>query len=293
MKVLLSGASGFIGGRISSYLQSQGHKVVHIVRSFSYHDIYLNYIDLPQDLAPLEGFDACLHFAGVNIFSKWTNEKKEQILASRVNSTRYLSDLFCRLKKPPKVFIISSAVGIYGDQEDRLLTEEDSSGQGFLASVCRQWENASEKAESKGIRVVHLRQGIVLGVNAGIMKTLKPLYKCCLGGMLGTGKQYISWIHIADLQRIISFILEHPLSGPINCCSPIPVQQKEFAYSLCKALHRAALLPLPSPFIKLFMGEMGKEMLLYSTRAYPQVLLKNGFEFQFPDLYKSFLDIVK
>lgn len=292
MRVLISGASGFIGGRVNSYLQSQGMKVARIVRSFSHHDIYLNYTDLPQDLSSLEGFDACLHFSGENIFGRWTQEKKERILNSRVDSTRYLSDLFCRLKKPPKVFVISSATGFYGDQGDRLLTEQDSNGEGFLASVCEEWERSAEKAKSKGIRVVHLRQGMVLGKNGGSMKLLTPLYKMCLGGILGTGRQYISWIHIKDLERIISFVLEHPLSGPINCCSPNPIQQKEFANALSRALHRVAFMPVPAPIIKLFMGQMGKEMLLYSTRAYPQLLLKNGFEFQFPDLYKSFLDIV-
>jgi len=298
MRILVSGASGFIGKELVKFLEEEGHTVVRIVRDSSLREknsLYLNFRSLPADIAPFEGFSALIHLAGEPIGKgRWTKKKKRKILASRTGTTIFLTRLFAQLAHPPKLFCTASALGYYGNCGDQSVTEESSQGSGFLASVCGEWEESAKMASERGVRLVSMRFGMVLGKEGGTLARLTPIFRLGLGGKLGSGEQYVSWIHIRDLTRAIHFLLHtQEIDGPVNVCTPYPLKQKEFARSLAKSLHRPSFFHLPAPLLELFLGEMAKEMLLSSTRALPQTLLRNGFSFLFPTLEIALADIFK
>lgn len=299
MKVLISGASGLIGKPLQDALKIAGYKVVCLVRSsrpVSSDAVVWDPTKGRIDAASLENFDAVIHLAGENIAAgRWTEERKKRILSSRVESTKTLVNSLFRLTHPPKMFICASAIGYYGNRFDEVCTEKSSSGSGFLAEVCRQWEGAAVQAEKAGIRTVLLRTGIVLSPDGGALGRMLLPFKLALGGRLGSGEQYMSWIAIDDMIGAILFILNHEnVSGPVNAVAPNPVTNAEFTRILGKVLNRPAILPVPPFALRLLVGrELTDEVLLGSTRAAPEKLTDCGFTFAYPRLEQAFNKLLK
>lgn len=289
MKILISGSTGLIGSALVPFLRSQGHMVVPLVRGApSEHQVSVAWNPAMglYFMPDFEGFDVVINLSGENIASaRWTEEKKKRILESRVNSTHILSTCLAKLENPPKVFINASAVGYYGDQGSEELTEESGVGQGFLADVCKQWEDATRPAQERGIRTVMPRFGVVLAPDGGALAKMLIPFKLGFGGALGSGKQYMSWISIDDLLKIILFIInDEILSGPVNVVSPNPVTNAAFTKILGKVLNRPTFLNVPEAILKLIFGEMAEEMFLNSIKALPKKLLHAGYTFSYPDL---------
>jgi uncharacterized protein (TIGR01777 family) len=233
----------------------------------------------------LQGLDAAVHLAGESIAQKWTPESKVRILKSRARGTRLLSESFARLTQPPRVFLCASAIGYYGNRGDEILTEENASGSGFLAEVCREWEAACESATRKGIRVVNLRIGVVLSPTGGVLGRMLSPFRLGLGGRIGSGKQYMSWIAIDDLVAVILHALTcDKLSGPVNAVAPNPVTNFEFTKTLGRVLRRPTVFPVPAWAARLALGEMANDLLLASARVEPTRLASSGYEFQYPEL---------
>lgn len=296
MRILISGSSGFVGTALVRFLEDQGHEVVRLVRNAikpSKNTLCVDFSDPPQDLAHFEGFYAFIHLSGENIAKRWTKARKQKIVESRIKTTRYLADLICRLKMPPKLFLSASAIGFYGEKGDEVVIETKEKGQGFLPDLCEAWEESASFAREKGVGVVHMRFGMILG-KGGALSYMLPAFRFGLGGKMGTGEQYVSWIHIKDLLQAVLFILQTPcIEGPVNFCAPGSVRQKEFAHLLAKTLHRPCIFTMPAFMLNLVFGEMAKDMLLCSTRAYPNVLWQNGFSFLFPNLEGALQEIVQ
>ena len=285
MRVLVSGSSGLIGRGLVKSLKASGHEVVRLVRrlvSDEEPDISWDPAGGHLDPASIEGFDAVVHLAGDNVASgRWTTEKKEHILTSRVDGTRLLAETIAALDAPPKVLASASAVGYYGNRGDEELVEGSPAGHGFLAKVCRQWEAAAAPVETKGVRLALLRIGIVLDRHGGALTRMLPVFSAGLGGCMGNGRQYVSWITRGDLLAAIERILEDDmLSGPINLTAPAPATNRQLTKALGHALHRPTLLRMPAFLLRLTAGEMADEMLLASARVLPRKLLSAGFEFQ-------------
>lgn len=231
--------------------------------------------------------EAAIHLSGANLAShRWTPAYKSEILESRVRSTRALVNVFRQMHKPPRLLLCASATGIYGHRNDEILTEDSPTGEGFLADVCRAWEAEAARAEQIGIRVLHLRFGVVLAQQGGALAKMLPIFRLGLGGPIGSGHQWISWIALNDLVRAILFLLEQDqtTNGPINVIAPNPVTNAEFTRALGRALHRPAILPSPAFALRTFFGEMAQETLLASTRSVPQRLLHLGFHFELPTI---------
>ncbi len=286
MGFLVTGATGLVGSTLCPFLSAGGHAVIRATRA-PRHSANDAQWDPPTGVVKLPGHravDVVVHLAGANVGeSRWTEQRKMEIRASRVLATRKLAEQLARWKVPPKVFVVASAIGFYGDRGDALLDEDSPVGTGFLASVCRDWEEASRPAEEAGIRVVRLRIGVVLSPKGGALRQLLWPFWLGLGGPTGTGRQYMSWITPDDLAAAILFCASHrDLHGPINAVAPHPVTNEAFAHALARALHRPALLPFPEFAVRWTFGEMGEELLLSSTRVHPSRLLQSGFRFSFP-----------
>lgn len=290
MRVLVTGASGFIGFHLIRFLLARGCLVTKLVRG-NKDDRPVGEISWsPEegllDATRLEGFDAVIHLAGENIADgRWTEAKKRKILDSRVIGTRLLCQSLARLKQPPKVLISASAIGYYGTRGDAILTEDSANGSGFLAEVCDKWESASQQAVDVGIRVVNPRLGMVLSSNGGALKQMLGPFKYGLGGKIGSGRQYMSWIAIDDVVEALYFILmNETLRGPINIVSPHPVTNAEFTHALGSVLHRPTWLPIPAFAARLVFGELADDLLLSSTRVEPQRLQQAHYQFLYPEL---------
>ncbi|HWR20810.1 MAG TPA: TIGR01777 family oxidoreductase [Verrucomicrobiae bacterium] len=289
LHILVTGSTGFVGSALVPFLAAGGHRITRLVRTTPEHGIAEVQWD-PEagvmDIARLEGLDAVVHLAGENIAAgRWTAEKKVKIHDSRVGGTRLLCDSLAGLKQPPKVLVCASAIGYYGDRGDELLTEESASGTGFLAGVCREWEAAASPAVQKGIRVVHLRFGMVLSGAGGALARLLQPFKMGLGGVLGTGHQYISWIALDDLLGVIAHALTtETLQGPVNAVTPNPVTNQEFTRTLGRIIGRFTPFAMPAVAARLTFGEIADELLLASQRAQPTRLLATGYRFRYPDL---------
>lgn len=288
MRILVTGGSGFVGSSLVPYLVDKGYVVSKLVHSPAFMPGMLtwNPDEGQLDPTPLEGFDAVIHLAGESIAdSRWSEDKKKKILDSRVIGTRLLCQTFAKLKRPPKVFISASAIGYYGCRGDTVLTEESSSGQGFLAEVCREWEIASQSATKLGIRVVNPRIGMILSADGGALKQMLLPFKFCLGGRLGSGEQYMSWIAIDDVLGALTLALSREsMKGPINLVSPHSITNAEFTRVLGEVLHRPTLIPLPAFAARLVFGEMADELLLCSARVEPSRLEQEGYQFLYPNL---------
>lgn len=289
MKIVIAGATGLVGTALTDILIAGGHQVSRLLRVHKAGELFWSPEQNELDPTQLEGFDAVVNLAGENIASdRWTEEKKRQIRDSRVNGTRLLASTLATLSSPPSVLVNASALGYYGDRGDEVLTETSSAGSGFLANVVREWEAATEPASAKGIRVALMRIGVVLSPKGGAMSRLLPIFQMGGGGILGSGKQYMSWIDLEDVARAFHrAIMSTNLEGPINTAAPHPVTNAEFTKVLGKVLMRPTLFPLPAAAARLIMGEMADELLLASQRLKPAKLEENGFQFQYPTLEQS------
>lgn len=292
MRVLLSGSSGFIGSEVFSHFHKLGFEVVCLKRGdpsqSSSHTIFWDPSFKQFRLPSFEGFDAVIHLAGEPIVGRWSEAKKKRILESRIVSTNLLAEILSQLANPPTVFLSASAIGYYGDRGEEWLTEKSSPGDGFLASVCIAWEGASKVLHQRGIRVVHTRFGAVIGKEGGILKKMLLPFKLGLGCTLGTGKQWMSWIALKDLVRAIAFCIETPsIEGPVNCVSPNPIRQREFARCLAASLKRPLFLQMPAWLLWMVLGQMGEEVLLTSQRVSPEKLHQKHFSFQAPTLEEA------
>ena len=287
----MSGASGFIGGSLSSFLREKKHEVFKLVRS-GVRDRFSILWDPEKGILEKEalaGFDACIHLAGEPLtLTRWNRAKRERILQSRKKGTLLLSNALSKLSHPPKFFLSASAVGFYGDREDEILDEKSSSGKSFLSEVCREWESGSRVLEEKGVRVVRTRFAVVLGPKGGALQKMLLPYRLGLGGRLGTGRQWMSWVAREDLIRAIEFILmKEEIRGIVNISSPHPVRQEEFSKTLARVLHRPAFFSVPAWALRLLLGKTADEMLLMSARVLPRVLESFGFLFQYPYLERA------
>jgi len=292
MRIAISGSSGLVGSALISFWARRDHQVVRLIRG-GLRPTENGAAAIPWnpqygELEPsaLEGVDAVVNLSGENIATgRWTAAKKQRILDSRIKTTTLLATALAKLVHPPSFFFSASAVGYYPSSGDRLLTEADPPGSGFLSQGCLAWESATTPAEDRGIRTVHGRIGVVLARNGGALAAQLPLFRWGLGGRLGTGTQYVPWITIDDLVRGIDFCLMHEeLRGPVNLCGPEPVTNAEFTKTLGRVLHRPAILPAPAFALRLALGEMADALLLSSLRVVPERLRQSGFQFDYPAL---------
>ncbi|RME27158.1 MAG: TIGR01777 family protein [Deltaproteobacteria bacterium] len=287
--IAISGASGLVGRALATALSSEGHRVVPLVRPGSVGDgVRWNPSEgpaLPDGLVA----DAVVHLAGENIGGgRWTAARKQRIRDSRVVGTRRLAEALAALPAPPRTFIVASAVGIYGDRGDAWVDEDSPPGTGFLAEVCQAWEAAAQPACSAGIRVVQVRIGVVMSPEGGALPRLLWPFRLGLGGPVGTGRQYVSWIALDDLVGVFRFLLARTdIAGAVNAVAPHPVTNADLARILGAVLGRPAVLPLPAAAVKLLLGEMGAALLLSGALVRPKVLTEAGFVFRHPDLEEA------
>jgi uncharacterized protein (TIGR01777 family) len=297
--VLISGASGLIGSALVGSFAAQGVRVVQLVRGRASKSASSSSRVSWDPLATLavgvaSGFDAVIHLSGESVVGRWTEEKKSAIFESRVVVTRNLATALAKSEVKPGVFVSASAVGFYGNRGDELLREESPGGQGFLPEVCREWEDASKIAAAAGIRTVNLRTGLVLSGKGGALAKILTPFKLGLGGRIGSGKQWWSWIHVDDMVGGIHHVLGAEwLSGPVNMVAPNPLRNAEFAKVLASVLGRPAIFPVPEFGLRLVFGKMAAdEMFLASQRVAPEKLSGSGYAFRFPDLRSALEDLV-
>lgn len=289
-RILLSGASGMIGSALVRAAEARRISVRKLVRRPPVNSSEFQWspdaTPVLADLAPLEGLDTAVHLSGANLSAhRWTPSYKREILGSRTGTTRAFVKVLKSLRQPPATFLCASATGIYGDRADEILTEDSAPGHGFLAETCLAWEAEAALASEIGMRVVNLRFGVVLSAGEGALGKMLPLFRLGLGGNLGTGRQWMSWIALNDLVRAVFYLAESPeIASPINLVAPNPVTNAEFTRVLGRILHRPAMLPAPAFALRAALGEMADEALLASTRAIPERLLRSGFSFELPDI---------
>jgi hypothetical protein len=248
----------------------------------------------PVSPEAVSGFDAVIHLAGETIVGRWTDAKKKKIRDSRVEGTRHLAEALAKAAQRPRVFIAGSAIGYYGDRGEEILREDSASGTGFLCDVCREWETATQPAIDAGIRSANIRTGVVLSPKGGALEKMLPPFKMGLGGRIGDGRQWMSWIDVQDMVGAIHHIMKTDLlQGPVNMTAPKPVTNAEFTKTLAGVLHRPAIFPVPAFAARLAFGQMADELLLASQRVEPTKLVRSGYPFQYADLGKALTDILK
>jgi uncharacterized protein len=288
MKLLISGSHGLVGKALLRSLEAKDHEIFRLVRHPPTNDLEVEWSPDRYSiaLARLEGFDACIHLAGESIASgRWNEEKKRKIRESRVKGTKLLSDALANLKRPPKTLISASAIGYYGNRGEEILDEGSAAGNDFLAGVCVEWENATSHARDQGIRVVNTRFGIILDSEGGALAKMLTPFRMGVGGRIGSGKQWMSWIALKDVIAGIEFALSNEtLKGPVNFVAPNPVRNAEFTKALGKALSRPTIFPIPAFGVRLAFGEMGDALLLSSQRVKPKRLTEAGYQFKYPSL---------
>ena len=288
MDVLVTGSHGLIGSALIPRLRADGHRVARLVRGAPEggDDVRWDPHAGTIDAAGLEGIDAVVHLAGAGIGDKkWTDDRKQLILESRTQGTSLLANTLAGLARTPSVLLSGSAIGVYGNRGDEVLTEASAPGSGFTAEVCAAWEAATAPAEAAGIRVAHLRTGIVLSTHGGALGRMLPPFKVGIGGRMGSGKQYMSWIAIDDEVGAIRHLLTADVAGPVNLTAPNPATNAEFTAALGGALHRPTKLPTPMfPLKALYGGELVQSLLLDGQRVLPAALEASGYEFALPDL---------
>jgi uncharacterized protein len=288
MKFAITGSTGLVGKKITAKLKAAGHQVVKLVRSVRNEadEFSWNPETDKIDAKAFDGVDSVIHLAGENIASKrWSSEQKMKIKQSRVKGTKLIAGTLATLDNPPRTLVSASAIGFYGNRGAELLTEESKTGEGFLAAVCRDWEDATRNAESKGLRVVHARLGVVLSKEGGALKMMLPPFLMGAGGPLGNGQQYMSWIDLDDAAKAFIYLAtEGKVSGAVNVVAPNPETNAAFTKTLAKVIHRPAFFPVPEIGVKVLFGEMGEELLLSSNRVSATKLINCGFKFDYPDL---------
>ncbi|HYX81793.1 MAG TPA: TIGR01777 family oxidoreductase [Gemmatimonadales bacterium] len=288
MKVAVSGSTGLIGTPLTTALRQRGDDVVPLVRrpvSAGERALAWDPERGTIDRSGLEGMDAVIHLAGENVFGRWSAAKKRRIRDSRVNGTRLVSDTIGALRRPPATLLAASAIGYYGDRGAEPVTEESAPGDDFLAQVSRDWEAATAPAARAGIRVVNMRTGVVLTPDGGALAKMLPPFRLGLGGHVGSGDQYVSWIALDDLIKAMLYLLDNPhMAGPVNLTAPNPVTNRELAKTLGKVLGRPAVVPVPSFALRMAFGAEGAEMLQSGQRVLPARLLATKFEFLFQQI---------
>ena len=288
MKILITGASGLIGQALTKQLNASGHTTVAAVRREPRRNDEVQWNPATGEMSPsaFDGVDAVVHLAGAGIGDKrWSNEYKKEILNSRVLGTKLIASAMAETSDGPKVLLSGSAIGIYGESLTTEFNEQSPIGHGFLADVCAQWEAATESASRAGIRVAHLRTGIVLSPAGGALAKLLPLFKLGAGGKMGSGKQWQSWISIDDEVAAIDYLLTANVTGAVNLTAPTPVTQAEFTKTLAKVLHRPSFLPVPSFGPKLLLGsELADALLFTGQKVMPEILQMSGYAFKHSSL---------
>jgi uncharacterized protein len=296
MHVVISGASGLIGSALAAALHAGGHRVHRLVRRAPHDDeVRWDPAAGALDAAVFDGKDAVVHLAGAGLGEKrWTESYKQQILESRTAGTTLVAEMLARMARPPAVLVSASAIGFYGDGGDAELDESSPAGTGFLAEVCQAWEGATVPAEQAGVRVVHIRSGLVLSTRGGGLKRMLPLFKLGLGGRFGHGDQWWSWIALDDEVRAILHLLDDvDVQGPVNLTAPEPVTNREFTEMLAMVLGRRARLPVPRAGPALVLGgELADNLLYTGQRVLPKVLQASGFEFRQPALEGALRDVL-
>ncbi len=300
MRLILAGGTGFVGSALHETLTRNDHEVLILTRQAFKENapgtrtryLHWNPPNPGKWEQEFEGVDGMINLAGEPIIGKrWSPQQKRKVIESRISATRAIVEAIRKSKRRPQVLINASAVGYYGPHGDEEVTEDSPVGNDFLARTCQEWEAEAMKAESLGVRVVRIRIGIVLEKKGGALAKMLPPFQLGLGGPLGSGRQWMSWIHLDDLTELIGFALEKKtVQGPLNATAPAPVTMKEFSRSLGKALHRPAFFPVPETLVKILLGEMS-DVLLKGQRVMPKKSLKEGFIFRFPKLDNAFKDI--
>jgi len=294
-RILVSGVSGPIGAALLPPFKTRGYEVTRLVRGAVTGQDQIAW-DPGKPIAPdaVSGFDAVIHLAGESIVGRWTDEKKAKIRDSRIAGTTALAEALAQAKDKPQVFAASSAIGYYGDRGNELLNEHSSPGSGFLSDVCREWETATKAAVDAGIRTVQMRTGVVLSKNGGALGKMLTPFRLGMGGRIGDGQQWMSWIDAQDMAGAIHHVLKSDLlQGPVNMVAPKPVTNEEFTKTLASVLSRPAIFPVPAFVVKLAFGEMGETVLLGSQRVEPTQLVMSGYPFRFSSLRASLQNILK
>lgn len=291
MRIAVLGASGLIGTALCADLVAKDVAVMRFLRSGdnATDTIVWDPEQKSLDRSRIEGFDAIVNLMGENIAQgRWTAERKRRLRESRVVSTERLVKTLAELNRPPQVLISASAIGFYGNRGEEVVSEDSPPGTGFLSSVCQQWEKAADRAALKGIRVVKARFGVVLSAKGGALASMLGPFRLGLGGMIGSGNQWMSWIAIDDVVGALWHLIQRvEIEGPVNLVAPQPVKNREFTKALGKALSRPTILPLPAFAARLVLGEMAEELLLSSTRASPEVLIRSDYKFRQPVLEEA------
>jgi len=300
MKIFMTGGTGFVGNYLAGQLIREGHKVTILTPSVTGAELKMEGLTYLAGNPTIKGpwqesvraHDVIINLAGASIFSRWTEAQKKILLSSRIDTTRHLVEALPNDSKHI-TFFSTSAVGYYGFHEDEELTESSPAGDDFLAHLARDWEVEALRAQAKGARVILTRFGIVLGKNGGALGQMIPLFKYFIGGPLGSGRQWFSWVHMADLAQAFIFLLAHKeISGAINLCSPNPVRNKDLGKAIGKVLHRPSFLPAPGFMIELILGEFGS-VLLKGQRVIPRRLLDAGFKFRYPDIEAALKSVIE
>lgn len=287
-RILVTGARGLVGSALCAQLRARGDVVVELAHRPRVGACVWDIQNKQVDASALEGLDAVVHLAGERIVGLWTAEKKRRIAGSRIESTSLLAHTLAGLVDKPKVMISASAIGYYGLNPSGVADESSPAGDSFLADVCTVWEGAAEPARAAGIRVVHPRIGMVLAQEGGALQKMLPAFEMALGGRLGSGRQRMSWITLGDLVRSLLWMLDHEqVEGAVNAVAPEFVDNRTFTQTLARALHRPAVLPLPAWVLRLFLGDMARELLLNDLAVVPQKLNEAGFGFECPSLDRA------
>jgi uncharacterized protein len=297
MKILIGGSHGLVGTALIELLEAEGHEVFRLVRYAPHSKTEIEWSPDRYSiaLARLEGFDAVVNLAGESIAEgRWTDEKKRRIRESRVKGTTLLGDALANLTDRPATFICASAIGYYGNRGDEILTENSAPGDGFLTEVCVEWEKATELATEKGIRVVNARFGVILDTKGGALKKMLQPFRMGVGGKIGSGKQWLSWIALTDVVRALNFAVNNDsLRGPVNFVAPNPVTNAEFTKTLGKVLSRPTLFPIPAFAARLAFGEMADALLLASQRVEPERLKAAKYQFLYSELEAALRDVLQ
>jgi uncharacterized protein len=297
VNITISGASGLVGRRLLNVLEKAGHQLHILSRSAATQvpeGARLSQWDTtsPPPPAALESADAVVHLAGEPVAQRWTAEAKQRIRESRVQSTRNLVEGLAQLPRRPEILVCASAIGYYGSRGDEVMTESSPPGKGFLPEVCVEWERAAGQAATLGMRVAIIRIGVVLDARGGALGRMLPPFRAGVGGPIGSGHQWMSWIHAEDLAELFRLVIEGPHDGVFNGVAPFPIVNREFTQELARVLGRPAILPIPALALKLLFGEMA-EVLIESQRVVPQAAEAAGFRFHFPHLAPALADLLR